>query len=142
MRSSRSSMRSSLKRSTKLGILKHASLLPLWTSTIIWMPPNTEDHLISTWVSLMRSELIIKTLINMRLLLTQMLRPEVKEVEKDIFLQKGWKPDASLQKYAGRFSHEYSRCVEADDKTAFKAFTAGLRDYFFKYMINANTWKT
>ncbi|KAM2412674.1 hypothetical protein COP2_031637 [Malus domestica] len=42
--------------------------------------------------------------------------------------------------YVGRFSHEYSRC--ADDKTALKAFTAGLRDCFFKYMINANTWKT
>ncbi|KAM1643584.1 hypothetical protein ACFX2K_013387 [Malus domestica] len=38
--------------------------------------------------------------------------------------------------------HEYSRCAEADDKTAFKAFTAGLRDCFFKYMIYANTWNT
>ncbi|KAM2058802.1 hypothetical protein ACFX16_031338 [Malus domestica] len=38
--------------------------------------------------------------------------------------------------------HEYSRCAEADDKTTFKAFTAGLRDCLFKYMINANTWKT
>ena len=27
-------------------------------------------------------------------------------------------------------------------KTALKAFTVGLRDCFFKYMINANTWKT
>ncbi|KAM2448224.1 hypothetical protein PS1_018452 [Malus domestica] len=44
--------------------------------------------------------------------------------------------------YAGRFSYEYSRCAEADDKTALKVFTAGLRDCFFKYMINANTWKT
>ncbi|KAM1128091.1 hypothetical protein EV1_037645 [Malus domestica] len=44
--------------------------------------------------------------------------------------------------YVGRFSNEYSRCAEADDKTALKAFTAGLRDCFFKYMINANTWKT
>ncbi|KAM2307722.1 hypothetical protein TB1_029158 [Malus domestica] len=35
--------------------------------------PNMEGHLISKWVSLMRSELIIKTLINMRLLSTQML---------------------------------------------------------------------
>ncbi|KAM2249237.1 hypothetical protein ACFXTI_003907 [Malus domestica] len=32
--------------------------------------------------------------------------------------------------------------AEVDDKTALKAFTAGLRDCFFKYMINANTWKT
>ena len=52
------------------------------------------------------------------------------------------KPDESLRMYAGRFSHKYSRCAEADDKTALKAFTAGLRDCFFKYMINANTWKT
>ncbi|KAM2710665.1 hypothetical protein EV2_048206 [Malus domestica] len=44
--------------------------------------------------------------------------------------------------YDGRFSHEYSRCAEVDDKTALKAFTTGLRDCFFKYMINANTWKT
>ncbi|KAM2658121.1 hypothetical protein EV1_013425 [Malus domestica] len=38
------------------------------------------------------------------------------------------KPDKSLRMYAGRFSHEYSRCVEVDDKTALKAFTACLRD--------------
>ncbi|KAM2124049.1 hypothetical protein ACFX1Q_014688 [Malus domestica] len=29
-----------------------------------------------------------------------------------------------------------------DDKIALKAFTTCLRDCFFKYMINANTWKT
>ncbi|KAM2220883.1 hypothetical protein ACFX1S_020027 [Malus domestica] len=52
------------------------------------------------------------------------------------------KPDESLREYASRFSHEYSRCAEADDNTILKAFTAGLRDCFFKYMINANTWKT
>ncbi|KAM1624721.1 hypothetical protein ACFX2K_022874 [Malus domestica] len=52
------------------------------------------------------------------------------------------KPDESVREYAGRFNHEYSRCAEADDKTALKAFTAGLRDCFFKYMINANIWKT
>ncbi|KAM1767814.1 hypothetical protein ACFX12_045864 [Malus domestica] len=44
--------------------------------------------------------------------------------------------------YAGRFSHENSRCAKADDKTALKTFTTSLRDYFFKYIINANTWKT
>ncbi|KAM1788203.1 hypothetical protein ACFX11_038525 [Malus domestica] len=48
------------------------------------------------------------------------------------------KLDESLRKYAGRFSYEYSRCAEADDKTALKAFTADLRDCFFKYIINAN----
>ncbi|KAM1182722.1 hypothetical protein ACFX19_001174 [Malus domestica] len=52
------------------------------------------------------------------------------------------KPDESLREYAGRFSHEYFCCAKADDKTTLKAFTAGLRDCFFKYMINANTWKT
>ncbi|KAM2660990.1 hypothetical protein EV2_023348 [Malus domestica] len=83
-------MRSSLRRSTKLGVLKHASSLPLWTSTIIWLPPNTKGRLLSTWVSLMRSELIIKTLINMRLFSTQLLRPEVGEVEEDTSLQKEW----------------------------------------------------
>ncbi|KAM1473922.1 hypothetical protein ACFX2I_030007 [Malus domestica] len=48
----------------------------------------------------------------------------------------------SLREYAGRFSHKYSHCAEADDKTALKTFMAGLRDCFFKYMINANSWKT
>ncbi|KAM2797633.1 hypothetical protein COP1_002683 [Malus domestica] len=52
------------------------------------------------------------------------------------------KSDESLQEYVGHFSHEYSRCAEADDKTALKAFMASLLDCFFKYMINANTWKT
>ncbi|KAM1138317.1 hypothetical protein ACFX2B_035814 [Malus domestica] len=91
MKSSKSSMRNTLRCSTKLGVLKHANLLPLWTSTIIWMPPNKEGHLLATWVSLMRSELIIKTLINMRLLSTQLLQPEAGEVEEDTSLQKSWK---------------------------------------------------
>ncbi|KAM1119780.1 hypothetical protein ACFX2B_043322 [Malus domestica] len=52
------------------------------------------------------------------------------------------KPDESLREYSGRFSPEYSRCAEVDDKTALKAFTTSLRDCFFKYTINANTWKT
>ncbi|KAM2606355.1 hypothetical protein TB2_035046 [Malus domestica] len=51
------------------------------------------------------------------------------------------KPNKSLRMYAGRFSHEYSCCAEADDKTTLQAFTAGLHDCFFKYMINANIWK-
>ncbi|KAM1944714.1 hypothetical protein ACFX15_012914 [Malus domestica] len=41
--------------------------------------------------SLMRSELIIKTLINMRLFSTQMLQPETGEVKENTSLQKGWK---------------------------------------------------
>ncbi|KAM1948232.1 hypothetical protein ACFX15_008447 [Malus domestica] len=52
------------------------------------------------------------------------------------------KLDEPLREYAGRFNHEYSRCAEVDDKTALKAFTKGLHDCLFKYMINANTWKT
>ncbi|KAM1180583.1 hypothetical protein ACFX2G_020034 [Malus domestica] len=52
--------------------------------------PNTEGHLPLTGVSLIMSELIIKTLINMRLLSTQMLRPEAGEVEEDTSLHKGW----------------------------------------------------
>ncbi|KAM1911502.1 hypothetical protein ACFX13_039991 [Malus domestica] len=35
------------------------------------------------------------------------------------------KPDESLRKYASHFSHEYSRCAEADDKTSLNAFTIG-----------------
>ncbi|KAM2039992.1 hypothetical protein EV1_013472 [Malus domestica] len=99
MRSSRSSMRSSLRRSTKLDVLKHTSSLPPWTSTIIWVPPNTEGHLPSTWVSLMKSELIIKTLINMRLLSTQLLRPDAGEVKEDTSLQKGWKDRVVYRDY-------------------------------------------
>ncbi|KAM1096915.1 hypothetical protein ACFX19_014644 [Malus domestica] len=52
------------------------------------------------------------------------------------------KPDDSLREYAGRFSHKYSRYAEVDDKTTLKAFTTGQHDCVFKYMINANTWKT
>ena len=52
------------------------------------------------------------------------------------------KSDESLREYVGRLSHEYSRCIEADDKIAFKAFTVGMRECFFKYMINVNTWRT
>ncbi|KAM2749495.1 hypothetical protein EV2_028385 [Malus domestica] len=51
--------------------------------------PNTEGHLPSTWVSLMRSELIIKTLINMRLLLTQMLQPQSRRSGGRHFLAEG-----------------------------------------------------
>ncbi|KAM2482805.1 hypothetical protein ACFX1W_040513 [Malus domestica] len=52
------------------------------------------------------------------------------------------KSNESLREYAGRFCYEYSRCAEANDKTALKAFTIGMHKCFFKYMMNANTWKT
>ena len=70
MRSSKSSMRSSSGCSMKLGILKHTNSLPPGKSTTTWVPYNTEDHLPSTWISLMGSELFIKVLINMRPLST------------------------------------------------------------------------
>ncbi|KAM1344424.1 hypothetical protein FF1_033909 [Malus domestica] len=68
------------------------------------------------------------------------LPPETVDLFEE--LRKLFKPDESLREYAGRFSHEYTRCTEADDNTALKAFMAGLRDCFFKYMIKANNWKT
>ncbi|TQD92158.1 hypothetical protein C1H46_022244 [Malus baccata] len=55
---------------------KHTISSPLWKSTINWVPLNTEGHLPSTWVFLLRSELLIKMATNMRLLSTQLLRLE------------------------------------------------------------------
>ncbi|KAM1569450.1 hypothetical protein ACFX10_034571 [Malus domestica] len=43
---------------------------------------NTEGHLPSTWVFLLRSELLIEMATNMRLLSTQLLRPEAGGVEE------------------------------------------------------------
>ncbi|KAM1967830.1 hypothetical protein ACFX15_042833 [Malus domestica] len=91
MRSSKSSMRRSLGCFTGLDILKHTSSSPLWKSTINWVPPNTEGHLPSTWVFLLRSELLIEMATNMRLLSTRLLRPEAGGVDEGIFLQKEWK---------------------------------------------------
>ncbi|KAM1625043.1 hypothetical protein ACFX2K_023173 [Malus domestica] len=50
--------------------------------------PNTEGHLPSTWVFLLRSELLIEMATNLRLLSTQLLRPEAEEVEESTSLQK------------------------------------------------------
>ncbi|KAM1522326.1 hypothetical protein ACFX13_012630 [Malus domestica] len=74
-------MRRSSRCFTRLDILKHTSSSPLWKSTINWVPPNKEGHLPSTWVFLLRSELLIEMGTNMRLLSTQLLRPEVRGVE-------------------------------------------------------------
>ncbi|KAM1757205.1 hypothetical protein EV2_006613 [Malus domestica] len=52
------------------------------------------------------------------------------------------KSNEPLREYAGRFYYEYSNCAEADDKTALKVFTGDMHECFFKYMMNANTWKT
>ena len=81
-------MRSSSECSMKLGILKHTNSSPPGKSTTTWVPPNTGDHLSSTWISLMRSELLIKVLINMGSFSTQLLRLEAGEVEEGTFLQK------------------------------------------------------
>ena len=81
MWSSRSNMRSSSRRSTKLGMLRNTSSFPPWKSTINWMFPNTEGHLPSAWTSLIGSELPIDMIFNMRLLSTQLLQPEAWEVE-------------------------------------------------------------
>ncbi|KAM1360213.1 hypothetical protein ACFX2F_047097 [Malus domestica] len=88
MRSSKSSMRTSLRCSTRLDILKHTSSSPMWKSAINWVPSNTEGHLPLTWVFLLRSELLIEMVTNMRLLSTQLLRPETEGVEEDTSLQK------------------------------------------------------
>ncbi|KAM2015165.1 hypothetical protein ACFX16_045725 [Malus domestica] len=91
MRSSKSSMRRFSRCSTRLDILKHTSSSPLWKSTINWVPPNTEGHLPSTWVFLLRSELLIEMATNIRLLSTQLLRPKAGGVEEGTSLQKEWK---------------------------------------------------
>ncbi|KAM1725449.1 hypothetical protein ACFX12_016355 [Malus domestica] len=77
--------------STRLDILKHMSSSSLWKSTINWVPLNTDGHLPSTWVFLLRSELLIEMATNMRLFSTQLLRPEAEGVKEGTFLQKEWK---------------------------------------------------
>ncbi|KAM2532091.1 hypothetical protein PS1_000744 [Malus domestica] len=84
-------MRRSSRCSTRLDILKHMSSSPLWKSTINWVPSNMEGHLPSTWVFLLRNELLIKMATNMRLISTQLLRPEAGGVEEGISLQKEWR---------------------------------------------------
>ena len=69
----------------------HEPIMPLWMLTITWVPPNMEGHRSSTWILLMSSELPINVLVNARLLSTQLLRPEVGEVEGGASLQKEWK---------------------------------------------------
>ncbi|KAM1972635.1 hypothetical protein ACFX16_019426 [Malus domestica] len=91
MRSSKSSMRRSSRCSTRLDILKRMSLSPLWKSTINWAPSNTEGHLPLTWVFMLRNELLIEMVTNMRLLLTQLLQPEARRVEEGTSLHKEWK---------------------------------------------------
>ncbi|KAM1172376.1 hypothetical protein ACFX2G_022963 [Malus domestica] len=103
-------------------------LNPFWRSSKLYcrLPPETVDSF----------EKLRKLFVSQHIFQTDHLHSA-----NDLYTIRQ-KPDESLREYAGRFSHEYSCCAEADDKTALKAFTTGLRNCLFKYMINANTWKT
>ncbi|CAL8087963.1 unnamed protein product [Prunus armeniaca] len=50
--------------------------------------------------------------------------------------------DEPLREYVARFSHEYSRCPETDDRAAFDAFKSGLRQSNFRYLVHSNSWNT
>ncbi|XP_021822161.1 uncharacterized protein LOC110763638 [Prunus avium] len=50
--------------------------------------------------------------------------------------------DEPLREYAARFSHEYSRCPETDDRAAFGAFKSGLRSSQFRYLFHSSNWTT
>ncbi|KAM1709871.1 hypothetical protein ACFXTN_000328 [Malus domestica] len=104
------------------------SFYPLWRSSKLYcrLPPETVDSF----------KELRKMFVSQHIFQTDRLH------SADDLYTICQKPDESLRMYAGRFSHEYSCCAEADDKTTLKAYTAGLRDCFFKYIINANTWKT
>ncbi|XP_020412774.1 uncharacterized protein LOC109947255 [Prunus persica] len=50
--------------------------------------------------------------------------------------------DEPLREYAARFSHEYSRCPEIDDRAAYDAFKSGLRSSHFRYLVHSSNWRT
>ncbi|XP_034203096.1 uncharacterized protein LOC117617711 [Prunus dulcis] len=50
--------------------------------------------------------------------------------------------DEPLREYAARFSHEYSRCPDTDDRAAFGSFKSGLRESNFRYLVHSNSWNT
>ncbi|XP_021812974.1 uncharacterized protein LOC110755955 [Prunus avium] len=47
-----------------------------------------------------------------------------------------------LREYAARFSHEYSRCPDTDDRAAYGAFKSGLRSSHFRYLVHSSNWRT
>ncbi|CAL8168649.1 unnamed protein product [Prunus armeniaca] len=47
-----------------------------------------------------------------------------------------------LREFAARFSHEYSRCPEIDDRAAFDAFKSGLQASQFRYLVHSSNWTT
>ncbi|CAL8168855.1 unnamed protein product [Prunus armeniaca] len=46
--------------------------------------------------------------------------------------------DEPLREYAAKFSHEYSFCLETDDRAAFGAFKNGLCQSNFRYLVHSN----
>ncbi|CAL9016409.1 unnamed protein product, partial [Prunus brigantina] len=50
--------------------------------------------------------------------------------------------DEPLREYAARFSHEYSRCLETDDRAAYGAFKSGLWSSHFRYLVHSSNWST
>ncbi|CAL2271968.1 unnamed protein product [Prunus armeniaca] len=50
--------------------------------------------------------------------------------------------DEPLREYAAHFSHEYSRCLETDDRAAYDAFKSGLRSSHFWYLVHSSNWRT
>ncbi|KAM1958918.1 hypothetical protein ACFX15_004251 [Malus domestica] len=73
----------------------HKLIAPVEVNNQLGAPPNMEGHLPSTWVFLLSSELLIEMVTNMRLLSTQLIRPEAGEVEEGTSLQKEWKDQKS-----------------------------------------------
>ncbi|BFG25439.1 hypothetical protein CerSpe_117130 [Prunus speciosa] len=52
------------------------------------------------------------------------------------------KDDKPLREYAARFSHEYSRCPDTDDRVAYDAFKSGPRSSHFRYLVHSSNWCT
>ncbi|XP_021822805.1 uncharacterized protein LOC110764199 [Prunus avium] len=57
-------------------------------------------------------------------------------------LEPGTRDDEPLREYAARFSHEYSRCPDTDDRAAYGAFKSGLRSSHFRYLVHSSNWRT
>ncbi|XP_034225688.1 uncharacterized protein LOC117635486 [Prunus dulcis] len=50
--------------------------------------------------------------------------------------------DEPLRQYAARFSHEYSRCPETEDRATYGAFKSGLQSSHFRYLVHSSNWCT
>ncbi|XP_021813076.1 uncharacterized protein LOC110756013 [Prunus avium] len=50
--------------------------------------------------------------------------------------------DEPLHEYAARFSNEYSRCPDTDDRAACGAFKSGLWSSHFRYLVHSSNWRT